>query len=83
MCLNTWSDGFSCLFGVAVPVLHPLMFAEAAASYAQTASVVADEDSWVIVCSDGLCGNVQRGAGGGLTNDQIAKLANEVPSGST
>jgi protein phosphatase 1K len=37
-----------------------------------------DGDSWVIVCSDGLCGNVQRGAGGGLTNDQIAKLANEV-----
>lgn len=53
-------------------------FAETAASHAQTASVVADGDSWVIVCSDGLCGNVQRGAGGGLTNDQIAKLANEV-----
>ena len=32
----------------------------------------------MIVCSDGLCGNVQRGAGGGLTNDQIAQLATEV-----
>ena len=52
--------------------------AEAAAPDLQTASVAADGDSWVIVCSDGLCGNVQRGAGGGLTNDQIAKLADEV-----
>jgi hypothetical protein len=69
---------FCCLLTVAVPVLLTPGFAEAAASQPQTASIAADGDSWVIVCSDGLCGNVQRGAGGGLTNDQIAKLANEV-----
>ena len=50
----------------------------ATAARPQGARCSADGDSWVIVCSDGLCGNVQRGAGGGLTNDQIAKLANEV-----
>lgn len=40
--------------------------------------LIADGDSWVIVCSDGLCGNVERGAGGGLDNDQIAALATQV-----
>ena len=34
----------------------------------------ADADSWVIVCSDGLCGNIVRGAGGGLDNQEIVDL---------
>ncbi len=34
----------------------------------------ADDDSWIIVCSDGLCGNVVRGAGGGLSNQEIVDL---------
>lgn len=35
---------------------------------------IADADSWVIVCSDGLCGNIVRGAGGGLDNQEIVDL---------
>lgn len=35
---------------------------------------MAGEDSWVIICSDGLCGNVVRGAGGGLDNQEIVDL---------
>lgn len=59
------SDGYSSGFGLTA---EPHIVSEA----------LQDGDSWVIVCSDGLCGNVQRGAGGGLSNDQIAQLANEV-----
>ncbi len=44
-------------------------------SRALTVACDADDDSWIIVCSDGLCGNVIRGAGGGLSNQEIVDLA--------
>eukprot|EP00892_Ulva_mutabilis_P009741 jgi/Ulvmu1/7139/UM034_0045.1 len=34
------------------------------------------EDSWVVVCSDGLFANEERGGGGGLTNQQIMDICN-------
>lgn len=38
----------------------------------------AGKDSWVVVCSDGLCGSPARGAGGGLSNREIAAKAQQV-----
>ncbi len=45
---------------------------------AQCGADAADKDRWIIVCSDGLCGSPARGAGGGLSNREIAAMACDV-----
>ena len=41
----------------------------------------ADQDSWVIVSSDGLNPNLERGSGGGLSNDEVSKLCYAARAG--
>jgi len=59
------SDGYSSGFGLTA---EPHLVIEN----------ISDKDSWVIVCSDGLCGSPARGAGGGLSNKEIAIMAQDV-----
>lgn len=59
------SDGYSSGFGLTA---EPHIVVE----------TLTDKDSWIIVCSDGLCGSPSRGAGGGLSNQEIAAMARDV-----
>jgi protein phosphatase 1L len=34
----------------------------------------ADQDSWIIIASDGLFANTERGGGGGFENDDVAAM---------
>ena len=36
------------------------------------------EDTWVVISSDGLFANEERGGGGGLTNEEVIKLCEKL-----
>lgn len=38
------------------------------------------DDTWAVVCSDGLFANEERGGGGGLTNQEIMDICNKSPN---
>ncbi len=58
-------DGYGSGFGVvAVP-------------YTQVTELT-DKDSWLIVCSDGLFANEERGGGSGLENEELAGMLSKV-----
>mmetsp|Transcript_34515 Transcript_34515/g.102532 ORF Transcript_34515/g.102532 Transcript_34515/m.102532 type:complete len:342 (-) Transcript_34515:735-1760(-) len=63
------SDGYSSGFGV---IAEP---------YVQEAELSA-EDAWVVVSSDGLYAEVERGGGGGLTNEQVGEILAAAPGAS-
>lgn len=60
------SDGYSSGFGV---VAEP---------YTALTTLAVDEDSFVIIASDGLFANEERGGGGGLTNDEIGSMCRKM-----
>jgi protein phosphatase 1K len=39
-----------------------------------------DDDSWIIVTSDGLLANEERGGGGGLSNEDVVSICNKLAS---
>lgn len=61
--ISSGSDDYSAGFGV---IAEPT----------QQVVDITTEDSWVVVCSDGLFANEERGGGGGLTNQQIIDICN-------
>lgn len=36
------------------------------------------EDRWVVISSDGLFANVERGGGGGLSNEEVIKMCEDL-----
>ncbi|PNW79761.1 hypothetical protein CHLRE_08g365632v5 [Chlamydomonas reinhardtii] len=62
------SDGYSSGFGV---IAEP---------YTQLTPLTA-EDSWLVVASDGLYAEEERGGGGGLDNAGLVELLSSVPAG--
>ena len=63
--VSAGSDGYSSGFGV---IAEPDV---------QIMEITA-EDSWVVVCSDGLFANEARGGGGGLENQRIMDICIEM-----
>ncbi|GLC44015.1 hypothetical protein PLESTB_000220100 [Pleodorina starrii] len=62
------SDGYSSGFGV---IAEPYT----------TVTPLTAEDSWLVVASDGLFAEEERGGGGGLDNQGLAEVLTEVPPG--
>ena len=60
-----FSDGYSSGFGV---IAEPFT----------QVTTLTDKDSWLIVCSDGLFANEERGGGSGLANEELAGMLGAV-----
>lgn len=62
--IQAGSDGYSSGFGV---IAEPFI----------TVETLSKEDKWVIVASDGLFANEERGGGGGLSNDDVIAICDK------
>ena len=63
--IQAGSDGYSSGFGV---VAEPDV----------AVTELTEEDAWVVISSDGLFANEERGGGGGLTNEEVIKMCNKM-----
>lgn len=45
-----------------------------------TLTELSEEDRWVVISSDGLYANEERGGGGGLSNDEVIKMCDSLSS---
>jgi len=63
--IQAGGDGYSSGFGVVAEPTVALV------------ELTAD-DNWVVLSSDGLFSNEERGGGGGLTNDEVIKMADKL-----
>jgi protein phosphatase 1K len=65
--IQAGSDGYSSGFGV---IAEPSVSRKA----------LSPEDRWIIIASDGLFANQERGGGGGVSNEQAVKICEKNSS---